>query len=369
MSSIVVPSSNKPAIKTGVREMKSILLDILVCPGCRNDVDLIGEVFEGQEVVSGLLKCRGCQESFRIIDGVPCMFLDSSVSCSTQKAFSEQWELRQSGGFKIKHQYGLDYNKWINYIEGKGLIDCEKDEWALDAGCGSGELTYSFAERNSDVQVIGMDFQNDIYRSASQAKDYPNIHFVHGDVMNPPFRRESIKLLMSHGVLHHTSDTKKAFDSVSSLVKNNGKMSIWLYPHPSEAGPVMKYLYFTRDLLFAGRGHLLSSQLRLKYSRLCTVLCFPLFLLVGSLEIINLKLKCYLSKGKSVKAEDALPLADFVGLGEFFRAQVFLQYDTITPEFQFRHRREEVLNWFANNYFVNSHSDTYNPGFYYGVKQ
>ena len=47
--------------------------------------------------------------------------------------------------------------------------------------------------------------------------------------MNPPFKDNAFDLIYSSGVLHHTPDTKLAFDGLTKLVKDKGRIYIWLY--------------------------------------------------------------------------------------------------------------------------------------------
>jgi SAM-dependent methyltransferase len=53
---------------------------------------------------------------------------------------------------------------------------------------------------------------------------------VQADLFKLPFPRESFEVVYSIGVLHHTPDTEKAFQSAVSYLKENGLISIWVYP-------------------------------------------------------------------------------------------------------------------------------------------
>ncbi len=354
--------------------MKRILLDVLACPRCQRDLILKDEQVDeigvsGQEIISGTLVCEGCSANYAIKHGVPCMLVEPSMAGTTQKGFTEQWKLKQSGKFNVKYPYHVDYDRWVKYLDSKVPIDFNVNDWALDAGCGGGLLTYPFADSYQDVQVIGLDFQNDIYRTAHDARNKSNVHFVHGDIMNPPFKRESIKLLMSHGVLHHTENTRRAFDSVSSLIMKDGKMSIWLYPAFNEGRVFMPLLYLVRDGLFLGKGHLLSARLRFNLSRLFAFLLLPLLILAAIMDLVLLQRKLKEDHNDS-EVKDVMPAPQsLIGLGELLRTQIFVLYDNITPEYQFRHKRSEVVGWFERNGFTDVQVDNYHLGYYHGVKQ
>ena len=51
--------------------MKRDLMDILACPVCKGKLDLTVEKQEGQEIVSGFLYCKTCNERYAIEDSIP----------------------------------------------------------------------------------------------------------------------------------------------------------------------------------------------------------------------------------------------------------------------------------------------------------
>ena len=53
--------------------MRLDLMEILVCPVCREDLELTVDEQEGDEIVSGSLRCTGCDEVYPIEDTIPNM--------------------------------------------------------------------------------------------------------------------------------------------------------------------------------------------------------------------------------------------------------------------------------------------------------
>ena len=45
-----------------------------------------------------------------------------------------------------------------------------------------------------------------------------------------PFKQDSFDLIYSMGVLHHTSNTEKAFAALVPFLANQGTIAIWVYP-------------------------------------------------------------------------------------------------------------------------------------------
>ena len=53
--------------------MRVTLMEILVCPMCRGDLDLTITEQHGDEIVAGTLRCTECQEEYPIEDTIPNM--------------------------------------------------------------------------------------------------------------------------------------------------------------------------------------------------------------------------------------------------------------------------------------------------------
>ena len=51
--------------------MKKELMDILACPVCKGGLELTIEEKNEQEIVSGSLYCRKCDEHYPIVDTIP----------------------------------------------------------------------------------------------------------------------------------------------------------------------------------------------------------------------------------------------------------------------------------------------------------
>jgi len=51
--------------------MRKDLMDILACPVCKGPLELTVDQEEGQEVISGSLFCKKCDERYPIEDRIP----------------------------------------------------------------------------------------------------------------------------------------------------------------------------------------------------------------------------------------------------------------------------------------------------------
>jgi 2-polyprenyl-3-methyl-5-hydroxy-6-metoxy-1,4-benzoquinol methylase len=101
----------------------------------------------------------------------------------------------------------------------------------LEVGCGTGQMSnYLAATTPSHVYAadltpaslrLGIDF--------ARANGIEGITFMQMNLFRPCIKPESMDIVISNGVLHHTYDTKKAFMSIAPLVKPGGHILIGLY--------------------------------------------------------------------------------------------------------------------------------------------
>ncbi|MGB9695779.1 MAG: methyltransferase domain-containing protein [Ignavibacteria bacterium] len=198
------------------------------------------------EIEKGLLYCDECNLYFPIINGIPRIYrgVENDINLEKLKAASNNLD-----GIKHQDKIRLSFSKeWdeLNYddnliwlwtvdsridtffeeidvvngdeLEGKLMIDC---------GCGSGILAMNLAERYN-IEIIAFDMA-DILDKAFRKNKSNLCHFVQTSVFYSPFKRKIADIVYSHGVLHHTFDTKQAFLSIEKLAKPNGLLYVWLY--------------------------------------------------------------------------------------------------------------------------------------------
>ena len=97
----------------------------------------------------------------------------------------------------------------------------------LDAGCGMGRFAEVCANAGAEVHAI--DLSSAVEAAARNLGHRRNLSFYQADIMHLPFADESFDAIYSIGVLHHTTDTRKAFLSLTRLLKPGGRMAVWVY--------------------------------------------------------------------------------------------------------------------------------------------
>ena len=249
--------------------MKPVLLHYLACPMCRAAFRL--DVHEKRtvklsnkekdylqankkdvskyesEVLQGILSCDACGLAFPIAEGVPRLYKGADEDYpvkglpdgatnrmpinkherEVQTSFSREWD---------EHDYD-DKTIWTWNLDDRVVTFCEelniddpsqiRGKLMIDAGCGSGILSMTVSERYQ-IEIIPIDMSYIIGRAF--ARNRSNLcHFVQTSVLRPALKEGIADITYSHGVLHHTYDTKKAFAAVAPLTKKGGIFYVWLY--------------------------------------------------------------------------------------------------------------------------------------------
>jgi SAM-dependent methyltransferase len=299
--------------------MKQELLDIISCPNCEGEFRLESEIPEGDEIVSGSLKCRDCEAAYPVQDGLPVVLEKDPQTRRTQKAFERQWIWQRAGYFEDDTIYGQPEDEELSDFKSAfNLPDLGNlsGGLVLDAGCGSGRLTKNIGCEAKGSQVIGIDISGSARVAHNRCKDLPNVHIIQCDLTRPPFRRGTFDYVWCEGVIHHTPDSRRAFEKLDDLLCSGGMLYIWVYP----CYKISPYR-IARDMMW--KPYALPAQ---------AVYCVSWVL---SLPLCA-SLKC-------------LRLAGLVKRDRKLRTLVFQFFDNLSPEYQHRHSKEEVRSWFDSH--------------------
>ncbi len=101
----------------------------------------------------------------------------------------------------------------------------------LEVGCGTGQLS-NFLAATTMSRVYATDMTRASLRLGQKfARDNKigGIEFLQMNLFRPCIRPFSMDVVISNGVLHHTYNTKRAFLSISRLVKPGGYIIVGLY--------------------------------------------------------------------------------------------------------------------------------------------
>lgn len=182
----------------------------------------------------GRLSCEVGAHLFPIEAGIPCLFTASEWPDGKTEvtdfvdALYEETPLPSYDGLGTRDSLR---KKISERIFGRLLDEqVSHDATILEVGCGTGQMT-NFLGMGWGRTVIGSDICLNSLALAKAFRDrfsINNVQFLQSNLFRPPFAEGSFDLVISNGVLHHTSDCAGAFQSIARLVKPGGNIIIGL---------------------------------------------------------------------------------------------------------------------------------------------
>src|ERR1043165_2906592 len=130
--------------------MQTKLLKLLACPACRGElICLPTQTSANDEIISGELKCSGCQIFYPIEEGVPRFTARENYASS----FGYQWNRFKAEQIDSINRTGLSEKRF--YPETGWTKEWMSGKWILDAGCGAGRFLDVASQ--ADCDGIGLD--------------------------------------------------------------------------------------------------------------------------------------------------------------------------------------------------------------------
>ncbi len=209
------------------------LLELLACPQCHAELTLHADVVEGKRVHSGRLECPDRHE-YPIHDSVP-------VFAGGHDYMTLFTSLRRGAEGTLPNVGELDVDAITRkeFAAQTGVDPATlRGRHVLDAGCGDGRFAALLASHGASVVGIDLDAAG-LARVSKRA--IGNIHVVQGDLFHLPFRASSFDFIYSLGVLHHTPEPPRAFNSLRRLLKPRGQIAVWVYPK-GERTPISDFI-------------------------------------------------------------------------------------------------------------------------------
>ena len=159
---------------------------------------------------------------------------DSASQLQTRDTFSFKWAKRDtyeskavkdsSRNWLFERYCGGDPQLLSRWLAGDRKI-------ILDAGCGSGfSALLFFGDHLKDHDYLGVDISSAVEIAAERFREqgYP-ADFLQCNLFELPIPDESIDIIFSEGVLHHTDSTEGAIKFLECKLKHGGRFLFYVY--------------------------------------------------------------------------------------------------------------------------------------------
>lgn len=227
-SSMWVPTRDDETASAGDRSPAFLSMGQQLC--CPVDASAL----QWREAEGVLTSSDGARR-YAVVDGIPCLFApnawpegksdvtDMVKSFYETTPFPNYDDLDSRESLAVKARRGVFARLLDQQLPRPALV--------LEAGCGTGQLS-NFLGMGWGRKVIGADLCLNSLRLAKGFRDrcsIENVHFVQMNLFRPPFPDATFDLVISNGVLHHTSDPEGGFQAIARKLKPGGFVIIGLY--------------------------------------------------------------------------------------------------------------------------------------------
>lgn len=153
----------------------------------------------------------------------------------TRSSFDTQWDILPEGAHLATDDAFVANASRL--IETYTQLPAEwfKGKTVLDAGCGNGRWAYAFSRLGAHVTAVDQS-DHGLQNVRRLCESYSGFRHRAVNLLEPLPFDDQFDLVWSYGVLHHTGDTKRAFDNILPAVKPDGAMFLMLYGEPTRPG-------------------------------------------------------------------------------------------------------------------------------------
>lgn len=295
--------------------MRKRLLELIACPDCGNNFDVNITDMLDDRIKEGTLKCNSCLMSYRIQNYVP-RFVNNDKYVDT---FSFEWN----------KFYDVQMDILNNTNESERTFS-DKTGWTpqdmkgkivLDVGIGTGRFA-DIASRWG-AEVIGIDLSYAVDAAYKNIGSRANVHIIQADIFHLPFKNEIFDHIYSIGVLHHTPDTKKAFQSIIPFLKQGGGLAVYIYEK-------------NRFARFSDIWRKVTSKMPIKILYYLSALSIPAYY-IYKIPLIGTLLQLLIP----------------ISMHHDYRYRWLDTYDWYSPKYQWKHTVNEVAKWYEECGFKN----------------
>jgi SAM-dependent methyltransferase len=317
--------------------MRKKFLNILCCPETGSELRLeVAEVYgnNADHIKTGRLISVNSNIAYPIVNGVPRFvgkeFYTKSFGFEWKKWARIQFESENVGKPMEGHTSGM-FRKITEFSSAD-----IKDKLVVEFGCGPGR--FMDIVRNMGGIVVGIDLSLAVDVAGENFFSDENVLIVQGDILKPPFKKQTFDVAYSIGVFHHTPEPIKGFHTMADCVKKNGKISTCVYPKGIFYDyPVLRRFRGGFKFLSKYFGTAFSNTFALLYAQASAYFITSVFMKLNQIKFLQKPL-FWLAKHLVVILD--LPDKKWRTLDIF---------DAITPCYASTHTNDEVYCWFVQS--------------------
>jgi 2-polyprenyl-3-methyl-5-hydroxy-6-metoxy-1,4-benzoquinol methylase len=183
------------------------------------------------ELAENGLRSRISGEVFPFVDGVPSLFAVDGKSEDIRKRVQDFYEENPFPSYDGLEEFGELVNKGRhNPFTSELLKAIGYNKLVLECGCGTGQLSH-FLQLNNN-HVLGIDMTLNSLELALEHKRRNQLSrsaFAQMNIFDLAIKDDTFDVVISHGVLHHTADARRAFSCITRKVKPGGIVIVGLY--------------------------------------------------------------------------------------------------------------------------------------------
>jgi ubiquinone/menaquinone biosynthesis C-methylase UbiE/uncharacterized protein YbaR (Trm112 family) len=307
------------------------------------------------EIIDGVLLNERRRIMYPVFKGVPRLLIfDHSLQQIFKDEFARELKIYSNQGYEFPNNNSVPgeenvlksfSTEWTDYgfsedaywgqtaeVYNNSLFATLRNEnqnleggLVLEVGIGSGGSANDMSKKFK-CNLIGMDLGYSVDVAFKNFSMNPFFHIVQASAFHLPFRNHSFDFVYSHGVIHHTFNTKIAFKNLSTLPKSNGRLYVWVYSFLNETRTAKRKIIMILERLVRPWCAELPSWLQ-------TIVLQP----IVPLYILH---QNAVYKGQKGMARYS------------WREALHAARDRFTPKYIHRHSEEEVMSWFAEHNFT-----------------
>ena len=208
---------------------------------------------------------------FPVRYGIPCLFVEkdhnstNSSKLNNVKSFYTKYPFPNYNDFDnidlfLKKAKNHHFSKLISNQLGE-------NKKILEIGCGTGQLTNYLAATTFSKKVYGTDLSINSLKLANDFRkksNLNNVKFLQMNLFKPCFKDNSMDLVISNGVIHHTYNPELGFMSISKLVKPGGYIIISLYNYLGRIITLINKFFYK---IFGDKGLIFDKYLKTNLSK------------------------------------------------------------------------------------------------------